>query len=421
MLKQRNHWFETSEELFTERTLDDDINADIIVVGGGITGCSAALEIAKSQAKVVLVEAQSIGYGGSGRNVGLVNAGLWLPPDDIIARIGKKDGERLITSLSKAPQDVFDLIKNYQIQCNAVQNGTLHCAHSAKGFKGLIKRHSQWKKHGAPVELLGTQEAQNLIGTKLYYGALLDHRAGTINPLAYCRGLARAAVTQGARVYEHSPIITVKKNGDLWQAITQRGSVNAPKILFCTNAYQDNIHQEPRAKTAIINYFQCVTSIISDEKWANILAQGQGCWDTASIMTSLRRSADKRLIVGAMGAPVGFGRTLHLNWVKRKLKSLFPLLGEVSLESFWYGEIAMSKNYIPKIQKLGDQSFEIFGFSGRGIGPGTVLGAAMAKYLTTEDQAYLPMPITQNYSDRSRIGKTLLFETASRAFHFVTH
>ena len=96
------------------------------------------------------------------------------------------------------------------------------------------------------------------------------------------------------------------------------------------------------------------------------------------------------------------------------------MLGKISLESFWHGEIAMSKNYIPKIQKLGDQSYEIFGFSGRGIGPGTVLGAAMAKYLTTEDKAYLPMQITQNYSDRSRIGKTLLFETASRAFHFVT-
>ena len=79
----------------------------------------------------------------------------------------------------------------------------------------------------------------------------------------------------------------------------------------------------------------------------------------------------------------------------------------------------MSHDYIPKIQRLGAQSYEIFGFSGRGIGPGTVLGTAMAKYLITGDEAYLPIPITQDYSDRSRAGKTLFFETASRAFHFV--
>lgn len=124
MLELRNHWADTSEEVFTAHALYGHISADIIIVGGGFTGCSAALEVAKSGAKVVLIEAYGIGHGGSGRNVGLVNAGLWLPPDYIVSRIGKKDGERLITSLSSAPQDVFNLVNSYQIQCNAVQNGT---------------------------------------------------------------------------------------------------------------------------------------------------------------------------------------------------------------------------------------------------------------------------------------------------------
>ena len=420
MLEPKNHWADTSKEVFTAHRLDDHISADIIIVGGGFTGCSAALEVAKSGAKVVVIEAHGIGYGGSGRNVGLVNAGLWLPPDDIISRIGKKDGVHLITLLSLAPQEVFNLIKTYQIQCNPVQSGTLHCAHSTSGFKDLIQRHSQWKALGAPVELLGAQETQKLIGTKLYYGALWDHRAGTIQPLDYCKGLARAAVAKGAEVYENSPVLSVRKNHALWQAVTEYGSVNAPRILFCTNAYQDKIHQKPRGKTTIINYFQAVTNSISNDQWEDILAQGQGCWDTAMIMTSLRKSVDNRLILGAIGTPVGLGRRIHLNWAKRKLKSLFPLLFDVSLEAFWFGEIAMSNNYIPKIQRLGDQSYEIFGFSGRGIGPGTVLGTAMGKYLMTEDEDYLPIPITQGYSERSRAGKTLFFEMASRAFHFAT-
>jgi len=420
MLEPRNHWADTSDEVFSAPALEENITADIIIVGGGFTGCSAALEAANFGSKVVLLEAHGIGHGGSGRNVGLVNAGLWLPPDDIINRIGKPNGERLIATLSKAPKDVFGLINNYQIQCSALQNGTLHCAHNASGFENLKKRQLQWKALDAPVDLLSAKETEKLIGTKLYFGALWDHRAGTIQPLSYCRGLARVAVAHGAKVHEHSPVLSVKRDKAMWHATTQSGSVKARKILFCTNAYQEDIHQEPRAKTTIVNYFQTVTGIISDDKWESILANGQGCWDTASIMTSLRRSTDQRLILGAMGAPVGLGRGLHLRWAKRKLKSLFPQLIDVSLKAFWFGEIAMSNNYIPKIQRLGDQSYEIFGFSGRGIGPGTVLGTAMAKYLVTEDDGHLPIPLSENYSDTSRIGKTLFFEAASRAFHITT-
>ena len=117
--------------------------ADLLIIGGGFTGCSAALEATKLGARVVLLECEKIGFGGSGRNVGLVNAGLWLPPKKIISILGEKQGETLISALGSAPDLVFSIIEDNQIRCDPERNGTLHCAHSEKGVEYLIKRVKQ--------------------------------------------------------------------------------------------------------------------------------------------------------------------------------------------------------------------------------------------------------------------------------------
>ena len=161
---------------------------DLAIIGGGFTGCAAALEAATSSASVCLLEANEIGFGGSGRNVGLVNAGLWLKPDRIIAALGNTEGERLISQLSRAPDRVFALIDRYQIQCEATRNGTLHCAHSRSGLRDLEDRFEQGEHFGAPHQLLDARETAMRTGSSEFCGALFDPRAGTIQPLSYCKG-----------------------------------------------------------------------------------------------------------------------------------------------------------------------------------------------------------------------------------------
>jgi glycine/D-amino acid oxidase-like deaminating enzyme len=135
-----------------------------------------------------VLEANTIGHGGSGRNVGLVNAGLWLPPDDIIQKLGHEKGNRLIDVLSVAPDLVFQLIEQNEINCEAIRNGTLHLAHSSWGLKDLRNRFQQGNHIGAPLRLLGSNETDDRTGSGAFYGGLFDPRAGTIQPLAYCRG-----------------------------------------------------------------------------------------------------------------------------------------------------------------------------------------------------------------------------------------
>src|SRR5690606_24941965 len=126
-----------------------DARADLVIIGGGFTGNAAALEAARRGASVVLLEAETVGHGGSGRNVGLVNAGLWLPPQDVIKLMGREPGLRLVDILAQAPALVWSLVDREEIECEATRNGTLHLAHAPSGFRDLAERHRQGVELGA--------------------------------------------------------------------------------------------------------------------------------------------------------------------------------------------------------------------------------------------------------------------------------
>jgi len=193
-------WAATAPSKPRLTSLQGDQRTDIAIIGGGYTGLSAALHLAKTGKESIVLEAEDIGYGGAGRNVGLVNAGLWLMPEELLRLAGPEYGEKLIDVLGDSPDLVFELIKEHGIECEALRNGTLHCADSKKGYKALQQREAQWLKRGAPVQLLGRDEAASKTGSNSFYGALLDKRAGTIQPLAYAYGLATAALKAGAQL-----------------------------------------------------------------------------------------------------------------------------------------------------------------------------------------------------------------------------
>ena len=157
-----NLWHATAPAAPETRPLARDITVDVAVIGGGFTGLSAALHLTEKGVKVAVAEAKMIGFGGSGRNVGLVNAGMWTKPDDLIATLGAEAGTRLLTELGDGPSVVYDLIAKHEIQCEAVRNGTLHMAVGAEGLAELRDRETQWRKFGAPVEVLSAERESTI-------------------------------------------------------------------------------------------------------------------------------------------------------------------------------------------------------------------------------------------------------------------
>lgn len=390
-------WYDTCLEQTGAAELSGEFPADLVIIGGGYTGLSAALHAAKDGATVCLIEAKEFGAGGSGRNVGLVNAGLWLPPEAINARLGKAAGTRLSGILSKAPDLVFDLIEEFAMACEPERSGTLHCAHAPRGMKDLENRHRQLSAQGAPVHLLSRDQAVARVGSDQVHGALFDPRAGTIQPLAYAKGLARAAIETGAHLFENTPALSVNKTGDAWHVLTPKGQVNARKLILATNAYMTPITGLKAPDIVPVHYFQAATNPLPRDMLAEILPGKEGCWDTALVMSSWRLDQEGRLIIGAMGKLGHVAQAAHRDWVQRKLAKMFPALRGAALQHTWSGRIAMTAEYLPKLLALDPSALVSFGYSGRGIGPGTAFGAHMARALLSQDFSVLPVhPVAQH-------------------------
>jgi len=415
---EQSLWLKTCAEHVDSHPLTRDLTVDLAVIGGGYTGCSAALTAAQEGASVCLLEAQEIGFGGSGRNVGLVNAGLWLPPDDIRAHLGHEAGGRLIDLLAAAPAEVFDLIDRHGIACDPVRNGTLHCAHSASGLRDLQSRHAQLTATGAPVELVSADQTAHRTGSTAFHGALFDPRAGTIQPLGYVRGLARAAIEAGARVVAQCPVLSMQHENGVWLLRTHQGTVRAQSVIQATNAYHQGMPASAPAYVPVY-YFQFATAPLSDYLRASILPGGEGCWDTGLIMTSFRMDAEGRVIVGGMGDLGQAGRAVHTRWVRRKLAELYPQLADQPLTEGWHGRIAMTSDHIPKITQIGPNALSAHGFSGRGIGPGTVFGRLIAESLLQGDPSLLPVPSVTEHQENWTGLRRAYFETGAALTHFI--
>jgi glycine/D-amino acid oxidase-like deaminating enzyme len=365
---------------------------------------------------VVLLEAGRVGDGGSGRNVGLVNAGLWLPPDTVAARLGPVAGEALNTALAAAPDRVFDLIERHGIACEARRAGTLHLAHAPSGLRDLRRRAGQAQARGAPVALLDADETARRTGSARFHGALHDPRAGTIQPLAYARGLARAAAAAGARLFEHSAVVAADHHGGQWVLRTNGGKLRARRLLIATNAYHRPTEGTRLPDLPLVSFFQIATEPLGDNIGGDILPGGEGCWDTGTVMTSLRRDAAGRVILGGMGE----GGRIHEGWARRKLAHLLPRLADAPLAHVWSGRIAMTGDHLPRILRLGAGGLAVFGYSGRGIAPGTLFGAAAATALLSGDETALPVPAVDSHSEAVAALRTLGFEMAARMVHLVS-
>lgn len=386
-------WDTTAEEPDLAPEMDGDIATDLAIVGGGFTGLSTALHAAEHDIDCHVLEAQRIGHGGSGRNVGLVNAGLWLPPQDVRAELGETRGASLIRTLGDAPAYVMSLIERHQIRCEATRTGTIHAAHSPAGYEDLARRTEEWHRLGAPVDLLSRDEAAAKIGSTAFHGGLLDNRAGTINPMGYVRGLARAALAAGAGLSVGVTAQKLSREGDRWIVETDRGRVSARFVVLGTNAYTDDLWPGLKQSFTMIHYFQVATVPLGD-RGAPILPERQGLWDTGKIMFSMRRDAAGRLIVGSMGRIIGGDRGLSRRWAQKRIRTVFPELADVAFEKFWHGKIAMTPDHLPRIFRLADGLYTPIGYNGRGITPGTMFGKAMADLLAGGDEADLPLPVT---------------------------
>ncbi|MEM1316607.1 MAG: FAD-binding oxidoreductase, partial [Pseudomonadota bacterium] len=367
-------------------------DADVIVVGGGFTGLSAALRLAEAGRSVTVLEAERIGWGASGRNGGQVLPGLKLDPDDMVAKWGQARGERLAAFAGGDADLVFELIARHGIACAPRRDGWIQAAHSPLAQKAGAARAEQWARRGAPVEVLDAAGIESLAGTSAYLGGWRDLRAGAVQPLAYARGLARAARAAGARIAQETRATALTPDAEGWRVETHGHALKAGEVIVATNAYEAALVPGLRQSALQIQSILVATEPLSPNVAASVMPSGAVLSETRKLSFYMRRDVDGRLIFGGRGASGAAHSPRLQSALEAAMRRMFPQVGETPIAHAWSGHVALTLDGLPRVHQPSPGLWCAYGYNGRGVAMSTALGRALADHLTTG--APLPLPPT---------------------------
>ena len=391
-------WAAVTPEGAAWPAIDADLTADVVVIGAGFTGLSTALHLARQGVDVAVVEAAEPGWGASGRNNGQVIPTLTRPePDDIIRRHGEA-GERLVHLIRDCASILFDTVRAEGIDAEAEQTGWVQPVHSPGRMKIAERRVAQWAKFGAPVSLKSAEEIRALTGSDAWFGGWQNPTGGHINPLALARGLAGAVARHGGRIYARSPVDSIRRAGAFWFAATPKGTVKARALVLATNAYTGEFSRQlaPEIAREVVPLFswQMATTPLSDNVRKSIIPGRQAVSDTHRELYFTRYDARNRLVTGgAILLPVAKRQRIQ-PYIAARLERLFPQIGPVRFDYVWNGYVGMTRDFYPRMHKLGPDGFAWAGCNGRGVGLSVALGGELAKAVTGTPVERLALPIT---------------------------
>jgi glycine/D-amino acid oxidase-like deaminating enzyme len=388
-------WAATARPAPATPPLDMSRKADVAIVGAGYSGLAAALQLAEAGVSVIVLEAGEPGWGASGRNGGQVIPGLKPDPDEVVAMFGPEAGERLVRVAGNAPDTLFALIECHGIDCDARRCGWIQPAFAAADIGVITRRAEQWQRRGAPVAVLDRDTVCELVGSPIYHGGWIDHRAGSVQPLSYSRGLARAVQKAGALVCGGSRVTALKSDGGRWKVTTGHGpTVSAEHVLLATNGYTDALWPRLRQTVIAANSFQVATARLSDGLRRTVLPEGHVASDTRKLLLYYRCDHHGRLIMGGRGPfrePAGPRDYRHLEMV---IGLLFPQLKGTRCEFYWAGRVALTRDHVPHVHQPAPGLTVFLGYNGRGVAMATTLGILVAKNLIAPANNALPFPIT---------------------------
>jgi glycine/D-amino acid oxidase-like deaminating enzyme len=244
------------------------------------------------------------------------------------------------------------------------------------------------------VDLLSRREVLQLTGSARYCGGLLDRRGGTVQPLAYVRGLAHALGRAGGRIYTHSPAVRLARLTGAWNIETPAGSVSAPLVIIATDAYTGAISDELRRTMVMVPSFQVATAPIPAPLRSTILPDGQAASDTWHLLRYFRLDSGGRLVLGTRGTFALAPTTRDVHYQYRAVHDIFPQLRGIAFEYHWGGLVAMTRDHLPHLHELAPGLLAGLGYNGRGIAMATVMGRLLARRALGASVVELGFPVT---------------------------
>lgn len=388
------HWLLTATGRQVHPRLADDIEADVIVVGGGLTGCRTALGLADAGLSVVLLEERDIGWGASGRSGGQCNPIWRQTPDELAQRFGSARAQVLVKTTLSAADDLFNDIARYGVDCDPVQNGWVQAAHTRKSRRSLERLRENWQGVGAAIDVIEGDNVESMTGSPGYRFALFHRAGGHVQPLSLTRGYASAAQALGVRIYCGDRVQHMARKDGRWRVSTSSGSVHAAQVVLTTNAYTNSELWPGLQQTFFpLVSVSLATAPLTPAQRASVLPNQVTISDTRLAIYYGRYEREGRLVFGCVGSSDHVSTLGGNGRLQEGLHTVFPQLRGIAIDRSWAGRIAVTPEMMPHIHEPAPGITAGLGFSGRGIAMTSVMGRALTRKVLGEPESTLPFPV----------------------------
>ena len=340
---------------------------DVIVVGGGIAGSTAALSLVEKGSRVALVEASELSCGATGRSGGHITPTFTATrPGELISRMGAK-GEELVQAVANSANDIFELINKYHIDCDSGQNGWFQPAGSKQAFRRLEEDAKIWSSLGAEASMLDSRETEACTGVSGYVGSWKAKTGGTLHPVKFVQGVVSAAINKGLFYLANTSVTSYNHTEKFWQLITEKGVLFAEKVLICTNAQSAQL--TPEIYQSVIPMLIChaATKPIPADQRQHLLKLGQAMTDTRANLFSYRFDSECRLITGAIPILNIDGGWRLAKKMGRRMANELNLPSCPEIEFSWLGRASITSDMLPRVFDIGPNGYALTACNGRGL------------------------------------------------------
>ncbi|MFT6674436.1 MAG: gamma-glutamylputrescine oxidase [Sulfitobacter sp.] len=368
-------------------TLKGAQKADVCVIGGGYTGLSAALHLAQAGRDVILIDAQRVGFGASGRNGGQLGSGQRVEQDGLEKMLGAAPASTLWQMGEEAKNLVKSLIRDHGINCH-LKPGVAWTASDTSDLRHLHEyaAHLQTRYGYDQIETLDHAALQGVCPSPDYVGGILDRGAAHLHPLNYALGLARAAVAAGVRIFETSPAHHITE-GAKTLVQTDAGQIEAGHVVLACNGYLGGLNRKVAARVMPINNFIAATEPLG-AGIKDVLPRDVAVADSRFVVNYFRLSHDGRLLFGG-GESYGykFPKDIAAK-VRKPMSVIFPHLADVKIDYAWGGTLGITMKRLPYVARVGKNILSASGYSGHGVGTATHAGALMARAIQGDGDGF---------------------------------
>ncbi len=383
MLAESNFWLTTVERP-TFPALPLPASVDVAVIGGGFSGLSAARTLAQGGASVAVLEAQSVGWGASSRNGGMVLTGMKLGAETLIHKYGRERARQMFALSLAAIDTVEQIVTEECIECAFNRCGHLETAWKPAHFDGYARAAELMEREfGHVVRVVSRADLHTEIGSSLYYGGLVDESSAGLNPAQFVMGLARAAEKAGAQIHEQTQVGKVEKTAGGYTLNTSRGTLRADQVFIGTSGYTGRATPVFQKRIIPIGSYILATAPLPATLAREVSPRNRMIFDSKHYLYYFRLTPDRRMLFGGRAAftpetPTSTRDSAAI--LRRGMLEVYPQLRDIPSEYVWGGTLDFAYDSMPHAGQR-EGLFHALGYAGHGVAFATYLGQGVARQM----------------------------------------